>query len=156
MPFIFSIFHIMLKNESVRHSVLSNSLQPHGLQPARLLCLWNSPGKSTEVCCHFLLQGIFLIQGLNPGLLHCRQILYQLSYWGRANIQQYILSARPLCPRDSPAKNTGVDCHALLQGIFLIQGLNSHLLCLLHWQADSLPAESQRKPLHLMLPKTDF
>ena len=33
--------------------------------------------------CHFLLQGIFLNQGLNPGLLHCRQILYQLSYKGR-------------------------------------------------------------------------
>ena len=32
----------------------------------------------------------------------------------------------------------------------------THISCLLHWQADSLPAESQRKPLHLMLPKTDF
>ena len=40
------------------------------------------PGKNIVVGCHFLLQGIFLIQGLNPGLLHCRQILYQLSYPG--------------------------------------------------------------------------
>ena len=40
---------------------------------------------------------------------------------------------------DSPDKNTGVGCHALLQGIFLTQGLNSHLLCLLHWQVGSLP-----------------
>ena len=40
---------------------------------------------------------------------------------------------------DSPGKNTGVGCHALLQGIFLTQGSNPHLLCLLHWQAGSLP-----------------
>ena len=39
---------------------------------------------------------------------------------------------------NSPGKNTGVDCHFLLQGIFTTQGLNLHLLCLLHWQADSL------------------
>ena len=37
---------------------------------------------STEVGCHFLLLGIFLTQGLNLGLLHCRQILYQLSHQG--------------------------------------------------------------------------
>ena len=40
------------------------------------LCPWNFPGKSTGVGCHFLLQGIFLTQGSNPGLLHCTQILY--------------------------------------------------------------------------------
>ena len=38
----------------------------------------------------------------------------------------------------SPGENTGVNCHALLQGIFLTQGLNPCLLCLLHWQADFL------------------
>ena len=55
-------------------SVVSDSLRPLGLQPARLLCPWNFPGKNTGVCCHFLLQGIFLTQGSNPGLLHCRLI----------------------------------------------------------------------------------
>ena len=40
----------------------------------------DSPGKNTGVSCHFHLQGAFLIQGLNPGLLHCRQMLYCLSY----------------------------------------------------------------------------
>ena len=40
----------------------------------------NSPGKNTEVDCHSLLQGIFLTQGSNPGLLCCRQILYPLSH----------------------------------------------------------------------------
>ena len=42
----------------------------------------NSPGKNTGVRCHFLLQGIFPTQGSNPGLLHCRQFLYQWSYKG--------------------------------------------------------------------------
>ena len=43
---------------------------------------WNSPGKNTGVGCHFLLLGIFHSQGQNPGLLHCRQILYHLSHQG--------------------------------------------------------------------------
>ena len=43
----------------VSHSVRTNCLQPHGLQPSRLLCPWNSPGKNTGVGCHFLLQGVF-------------------------------------------------------------------------------------------------
>ena len=45
---------------------------------------------------------------------------------------------RFLCPWDSPDKNTGVRCHALLQGIFLTQGSHLGLLCLLHWQMSSL------------------
>ena len=45
-------------------------LQLHGLQPARLLCPWNFPGNNTGKGCHFLLQEIFSIQGLNPHLLH--------------------------------------------------------------------------------------
>ena len=48
---------------------------------------------------------------------------------------------------DSPGKNTGVGCHALLQGIFLIQGLNLHILCLSHWQAGSLPLVPPGNPL---------
>ena len=52
------------------------TLRPHGLQPARLLCPWHSPGKNTGVGCHFLPQGIFPTQGSNWHLLHCRRILY--------------------------------------------------------------------------------
>ena len=48
----------------------------------RLLLPWDFPGKSTGVDCHFLLQGIFSTQGSNPGLLHCRQMLYHLSHQG--------------------------------------------------------------------------
>ena len=43
---------------------------------------WNSPGQNTGVGSLSLLQGIFPTQGLNPGLLHCRLILYQLNYKG--------------------------------------------------------------------------
>ena len=43
---------------------------------------WNSPGQNTGVGSHSILQGTFPTQGLNPGLLYCRQILYQLSHKG--------------------------------------------------------------------------
>ena len=71
------------------HSVVSNSWQPYELQPARLFCLW-----------------------------------------------------------DFPDKNTGAGCHFLLQGIFLTQGLNASLLCLLHWQAGSLSLSNLESPIH--------
>ena len=45
---------------------------------------WDFPGKNPGVGCHFLLQDIFLTQGLNPGLLHCRQTLYRLNHQGRS------------------------------------------------------------------------
>ena len=63
--------------ESENHLVVSNSLQPHGLQSP-----WNSPGQNTGVGSLSLLQGIFPTQESNRGLLQCRQILYQLSYQG--------------------------------------------------------------------------
>ena len=64
-----------LKNESesICCSVISDSLQPHGLWSTRLLCPWNSSGKNTGVGCYSLLQKIFTTQGLKPHLLHCRQ-----------------------------------------------------------------------------------
>ena len=64
-------------SESESRSVVSNSLRPQGLYRP-----WNSPGQNTGVGCLSLLQGIFPTQGLNPGLLHCRRILYQLSHQG--------------------------------------------------------------------------
>ena len=60
-------------------SVMPDSLQAHELQPPRLLCPWNSPGKSTGVGCHFLLQRIFPTQRLNlclPRLLCLLYLLY--------------------------------------------------------------------------------
>ena len=67
--------------QSERCSVVSDSLQPHGLYSP-----WNSPGQNTGVGSLSLLQGIFPTQGLNPGLPHCRQILYQLSHKGSPRI----------------------------------------------------------------------
>ena len=59
-------------------SVVTVSLRPHGLcSPPGPSVHEDSPGKNTGVGCHALLQGIFLTEGLNPGLPHCRQILYQ-------------------------------------------------------------------------------
>ena len=69
-------------SESVSHSVVSSALQLHRLQLARVLYPWDSPGKNTGVGCHSLLQGNFPTQRSNPGLLHCRQILYGLSHKG--------------------------------------------------------------------------
>ena len=69
-------------NLTLHCSVVSDSLRPHGLEPTRLLCLWNSPGKDVGIGCQALIQGVFLTQGLSQGLLHCRQILYPLSYLG--------------------------------------------------------------------------
>ena len=60
--------------------VMSDSLQPQGLYSS-----WNSPGQNTGVCSLSLLQGIFPTQGSNPGLPHCRWILYQLSNEGSPN-----------------------------------------------------------------------
>ena len=67
-------------SEKWSRSVVSDSLWPHGLY--RLFSPWDFPGKNTGVGCHFLLQGIFLTQGLNPGLPHSRQMLYHLSHPG--------------------------------------------------------------------------
>ena len=52
---------------------VSNSLRPHRMQPTRLLCPWDFPGKNTRAGSHFLLQGIFPTQGSNLGFLHCRR-----------------------------------------------------------------------------------
>ena len=68
------VYTHICQSESVGHSVMSDSLQHYGLQSARLLCPWDSPGKNTGVGCHAVLQGIFLTQGLNPCLL-------QLLHW---------------------------------------------------------------------------
>jgi len=66
-------------------SVMSDSLGPHGLYRS-----WNSPGQNTGMDSFSLLQGIFPSQGLNPGLLHCRWILYQLSHRGSPRILEWV------------------------------------------------------------------
>ena len=91
---------------SKSRSVLSNSLRPHGLYSP-----WNSPGQNTGVGSLSLLQGIFPTQGSNPGLPHCRQILYQLSHKGSLRILEWI--AYPFSRGSSwPRNHTGVSLQA--------------------------------------------
>ena len=91
-----------LKNWSESHSVVSDSLRPHGLYSP-----WNSLGQNTEVGNLSLLQGIFQTQGLNPGLPHCRQILYQLSHKGSPRILEWV--TYPFSSGSSwPRNRTGV------------------------------------------------
>ena len=71
------------------------------------------------------------------GILHA----CVLSHFSRVQLfaTLWTVARLALLPWDSPGKNTGVGCRALLQGIFLTQRSNPHLVCLLHWQAGSLP-----------------
>ena len=74
-----------MKSGSESHSAVSNSLRPHGLYSP-----WNSPSQNTGVSSLSLLQRIFPTQKLNQGLLHCWQILYQLSYEGKGDYLERI------------------------------------------------------------------
>ena len=94
------------QSESESRSVVSNSLRPHGLYSP-----WNSPGQNTGMGSLSLLQGIFPIQGLNPGLMHCRRIFYQLSHKGSPRILEWV--AYPSSSGSSQPRNrTGVSCIA--------------------------------------------
>ena len=99
-------------------SVVSDSLQPHGLYNP-----WNSLSQNSGVGRCSLLQGIFPTQGLNPGLPHCRQILYQLSHKGSPRILEWIAFPSPV---DLPNPGTEPGSPAL--------------------QTDSLPTELSGKP----------
>ena len=90
-------------SESESGSVLSNFLQPHGPYIS-----WNFPGQNTRVGSLCFLQGIFPTHRLNPGLLHCRQILYQLSHKGSPRILKWV--AYPFSRRSSPPRNGASVC----------------------------------------------
>ena len=82
---------------------MSNSVWPHGLQPTRLLCPRDSPGKNTGVGCHFLLQCI-KVETESEVAQSCPTLR-----------PHGLQPTRLFHPRDSPGKNTGVGCHFLLQ-----------------------------------------
>ena len=84
---------------------------PHGLYSP-----WNSPDQNIGVDRLSLLQGIFLTQELNPGLPHCRQILYQLSHKGSPRILEWV--AYRFCSKSSQPRNwTGVS--SIAGGLFI-------------------------------------
>ena len=89
---LFKIFFAVNKHTHACFScsVMSDSLQPHELQPFRLLYPWNFSGKNTGEGCHFLLQGIFSTQGLSPHLLH-------FLHW-QVNSLSLVPPGKPHCP----------------------------------------------------------
>ena len=92
--------------ESESRSVVPDSLQPRGPYSP-----WNSPGQNPGVGSLSLLQGIFPTEGLNSGLPHCRQILYQLSHKGCPRVLEWV--AYPFSRGSSQPRNrTGVSCIA--------------------------------------------
>ena len=97
---------VLTTSESESCSVVLDSLWPHGLYSP-----WDSPGRNTGVDNLSLLQGIFPTKGSNPGLPHCRQILYQLSHKGSPRILEwvaYLFSSGSSRPRNQ----TQVSCIA--------------------------------------------
>ena len=104
--------HGYFESESVSLSIVSDSLWPHELYPARLLCPWNSPGKNTGVGSHSLLQGNFLTQGSNPCLLDCRRILYHLNHLFKRLVTSllsldFVLGKYFSCTRQKYKQNLG-------------------------------------------------
>ena len=118
LEFLSLVIYICLTSESQSRSVVSNSLQTHGLYSA-----WNSPGQDTRMGSGSFLQGIIPTQGSNPGLPHSRQILYQLSHQGSPRILEWVAYS---FSADFPDPGFKLGSPAL--------------------QVDSLPAELLQKP----------
>ena len=100
---------LLLAPQSESCSVVSDSLWPqgHGLYPVKNS--WNSPGQNTGVGSFSPPQGIFPTQGSNPGLPHCRRILYQLNHKGNPRILEWVVY--PFSSGSSQPRNrTGVSC----------------------------------------------
>ena len=117
----------------VAQSRCSDSLWPHGLYSP-----WNSPGQNTGVGSLSLFQGIFPTQELNWDLLLCRQILYQLNYWGSyiLKLDQFKDDVIPWIARRS---NQSILREINLSKYSLKgQKLKLHYFCHLMWTADSL------------------
>ena len=107
--FLWGYTILVLKSESDNCSFMSHSLQPRGLQPPRLLCTRNSPGKNTGMGSHSLLQGDLPSQGIEP-----RSPALQADSFP--------------CEPPGQSKNTGMGSLSLLQRIFATQELNRGFL----------------------------
>ena len=125
---------------------MSDSLQPHGPWPARLLCPWDSPGKNTGVGCHFLLQGIFLTQGFeqpSPTSVSCiagglfTLLSHEASMLSRFSCVRlfvflWTMARQAPLSMEFPWQEYWSGLPFPSPGIFLAQRLN--LLYLLYWQ----------------------
>ena len=120
--FIGSLIFFWQRNWSESHSVMSGFLRPHGLYSP-----WNFPGQNPEVGSLSLLQGIFPTQGLNPDLLYCRQICYQLSPKGSPGILEWVIY--PFSRGSSrPRNQTRVSCIANGICLYLNVPFRTHTL----------------------------
>ena len=95
---VYGFYSWMMFVHVCAQSVVSNSLQPHGLQPARLLGPWNFPGKSTGAGYYFFLQGIFLTQELNVSLLHWQTDSIPQSLLGSISWVKIMKCILTICP----------------------------------------------------------
>ena len=155
---MFVIFNCIINN-----TVVSDSLWPHGLQPARLLCPWAFPGNDTGVGCHFLLQGVFqcrqmLLPSEPPGKSNNNAVLpfknsrqhvsyihvhvCMLSYFSRVRLfaTRWTVACQAPLPMGFPRE----ECKTGLP--FPPPGNLPDLrieLCLPHWQMDSLSLNDQ-------------
>ena len=119
-------------------SVVSSSLGPHGLYSP-----WNSPGQNTGVGSLSLLQGIFLTQGSDPGLLHCRWILYQLSHKGSPRILEWV--PYPFSRGSShPRNRTGLSCVEADHLPTELSGSWTQVTALICWQSHRWPEKLLR------------
>ena len=87
-------------------------------------CPWDSPGQNTGVGSHSLLQGIFLTHGWNPGLLYCRQILYQQSHQGSSRILE--VGSLSLLQRIFPTQESNrglLHCRQILYQMSYLKGI---------------------------------
>ena len=104
------------------YSVVSDPLQPHGLQPIRLLCSRNFPGKNTKAGCHFLLQEIFPTQGLNPRLL-------SLLHWQADSLPLHHLGSPFPLSRLGISKGFPGSCQSVSVRNLLTQTLMTGIFC---------------------------
>ena len=127
----------LLAHAWVLSPVMSDSLPPYGLQPARLLCPWGSPGENTGVGCHSLLHWIFLTQGSNLSLLY-------LLHWQEGSL--------PLAPSrgwfywDEAEKKCGIGCIWGRQ-VFALRLKRNHYV----YQCGRVNQESRNIPILLWI-----
>ena len=106
---------------------MSDSLRPHGLEPAKFLCPWDFPGRNTGVGCHFILQGIFLESNLIfLWLLHSQAASFQLSHLQFISVQ--LLSRVQLCD----------PMHCSTPGLPVHRQLPEFTQTHVHWVSDAI------------------
>ena len=120
------------------------SSQPHGLYSPR-----NFPGQNTGVGSHSFLQGIFSTQGSNPGLLHCSQILHQLSHQGSPRVPEWVAS--PFSIGSSGTRNQ-IRVSCIAGGFFTSWATREALLIIYYYLKKDHPQAWWLESIHISYP----